>query len=314
MVWGMGELKGGIENALVTIHLLEEGCPAPNPIGSGFIVGLIGGNAIGLTATHIFEEIRKNLVGTDRAAIPDIFRRARNIDPSVLRDNTVAVFAGDNGQLHSRPITAYSGYNGADVATFFVSLNDMSADVLPSLQIDTTPPKKGTEIAVTSFGNMKRSPPFRVSSKSTGQLFQRRSEIRVGKILDVHIEGCGLLRGPCIRTNIPTTPGMSGGAVLYWDPKQEAIPTVLGIVSADASSELAHKNGAVDGDSTAALICSVLPICFEIQSAEETISKSVNDLISEGKIVDVGRDHGNWTIRNEGKPNFSMQWRQKPTR
>lgn len=310
-VWHNGTFSKGAEFSILSIHVVTPDNVAPKPVGSGFVVGNIGKNLIAFTSSHVIEEVEDILCSRSGSEhhIPPDFRKPKDISIHLKKGTVRAAIANKDGKLLTCPIIGAVKYAQWDVSAIIIAPPDGGWTTLPSrFEIDTKPPEIGRDIAIMTFGGMELSDVSRLDEKRLFQIFHRRSEIRVGKILEFHPDGLGLLRGPCIRTNIPTTAGMSGGPIFYWDSKKKAPMAALAIVAADSSSSSAHSECTVAGDSTAVIIAATLPLRFELKFPLETVNKTVQNFIEDGLISDRSSGHKKWSISYPAPGHVKMTW------
>lgn len=110
------------------------------------------------------------------------------------------------------------------------------------VSIDLRPVQKGEVVYQLSCGDISlietQAP---IQKNGAGQVLKIKNHVslRVGAVTNVFPQGRRLTKGPAFETSIPSSPGMSGGAVLRIEDNR---PSICGIISSDFSVERAHTD------------------------------------------------------------------------
>ena len=305
--WQAGEISN-VGNWLVSIHFVEGNQPVPEPIGTGFVVGAVGEHRLALTAAHVLDEMIRRVM--PERATGDSGRK-RAIETLLRQQRVVALIGWEDGRCTQHAISGFASYTFWDSAAFFIGPPTGGwPKNLQCVLIDASVPRVGTQVAVISFEGMQRSKAVTLDGKRSAQIFRRPSGIRIGQIVEVHLHGHRLARGPCMGLNVPTTPGMSGGPIFCWDGHRQGPKVACGIVSSDFSSAEAHVNQSVPGDSTGVLVAAALPLTFSMQFGQKVVSKNIRDLVVDGRVKERGQYTQRWAITYPPPDGVRMCWNE----
>lgn len=230
---------------------------SPRPIGTAFIIGAYGNNAIAITAAHNFQGVQDVQIPEKihhPTALPEFLGKTQVLD---LDRKKVRAICSEGGNIEVSVIGWAFFDKKSDIAIFSIipQRNETACTYFKSAFIlDDACPKIGDEVAVLGFANMKV--PLEERDKKGYEQFQisRQLILRCGKVTNIHLEGHILCRGPCIETSIPVFSGMSGGPVMVLGKGGEPIKP-FGLVSSDPDDDESTKNDrSVSGSSIAALL------------------------------------------------------------
>lgn len=135
-----------------------------------------------------------------------------------------------------------------DIALIVVDTTPLGDQPMLGFSINSDPLNVGDDIVVTSFVTEDNKPHY------TRTLVGRYGQIT----------GAGspspLVDAPVYTTNIPIEPGASGGPAYAYSGHFLGPKQVIGVISADASTQEAFDDEEVDGCSRISLICSAAPL------------------------------------------------------
>ena len=158
------------------------------------------------------------------------------------------------------------------------------------LAVDHSMPTVGREVAILGYASMS----VRDEEISDGLerfVTQRRIAFRRGIITGVYPQG-NRVPWPCFELTIPVDGGMSGGPVLWYEPKYGAnTPMVAcGVVSRDFSPDEAKSRFTMAGCSTMAMLWPALGLAVHTTDPlDRTAQRSfLLDLVKRNIVDEVG--------------------------
>jgi hypothetical protein len=199
------------EDGLFTL-LAKDTDGALHAIGTGFVILNGEREALGISAAHVFSEIRRfqRKSGRSHPSMPSQF--APMPPPIDISLGRVLAVSKVGGKFLCAGIAGLAFDEAADIGVVQLRPQSPSESLsgLRMVMLDDTRPQVGGLVFAATYADLTCESPDRNSLH-----MRRRAVMRVGKVLAVHEEGTRLCRGPCIETTIPFYSGMSGGPVLH---------------------------------------------------------------------------------------------------
>lgn len=232
-------------------------------LGSGVITAASKGVAVALTARHVMAEgaVSAQKPHLDRSG--GLFRDFR-IDEhlSVHPEKLKVCWTGQkNAAFLDVLSTSFNDF--ADIQGCFLAAStgkeaEFSLD--KGVSVDLRPVQKGEIVYQLSCGDINlfetQAP---ILKDGVGQVLKIKNHVslRVGTVTNVFPQGRPLTKGPAFETSIPSSPGMSGGAVLRIEGNR---PSICGIISSDFSVKKAHTNFFSSGLTAAMMVWPTLAL------------------------------------------------------
>lgn len=213
--WLEGAFEGPhvLDSALIS--LIAFGPDGAELIGTGFIVGAFGRQALALTAAHNFHHVAsiQRPWTTHHPTTPKEFILNEPRPLSIDRRN-VRAFCGGKDNMDMCIIGEVSAVKEMDIAVFTLFLQrHIETDWLKHrCSVDFNIPKRGQCVWMLSYADMNLSDES--LDEQTHIRMQRRLTLRKGVITDIHTQGVRNYTWPCFETTIPIDSGMSGSPVL----------------------------------------------------------------------------------------------------
>lgn len=234
---------------------------SPKPIGTGFIIGAFGKDAIGVTAAHNIQgigDVQAPIKKHHATALPEFIKNGHPIDFD--RKKVMAV-CSENGKIEASIISWAVYDKNSDVAFFsLVPQKNDTTYFKSSFILDEHIPKLGDEIAVLGIGHMSVPIEERDGQGNESFQIQRQLILRKGTVTNLHKDGHVLCRGPCIETSIPVFSGMSGAPAMMLGKGGEPMKP-FGLVSSDLEHDEKVKNDrTVAGSSIVALLNPIIKL------------------------------------------------------
>lgn len=218
-----------LHNCLVTLVALTP-CNRVRPVGTGFILNLVEGGAICVTAAHNF------YLGIHRIQFPNSGHHHSTLpefQPNFERVDLTRVFSiFRNGEsLTFAPVTGACWDKHRDFCVFEARPHEEDLTGFNPQMISISPeqPKLGQKVAIMGYAGLND---YVVDISSAGTI-ESRLELRIGTVAS--ITSGVLVPGLVAETTIPVLPGMSGSPGLIWRKFSDP-PLVFGFVSSDPES------------------------------------------------------------------------------
>lgn len=263
----------------------------PQFVGTGFVIGYSEENASALvmTARHVLADgissihrpIPRHALSALSFFVAD---QSANIslDPMKVR----AVWMGnETSDMLTMPYVHHA--KSLDIAICIVCAQEHASTIFrpEKVNLETSYPSVGESIVVASLSGFV-SEELHAGQNEVGQVvkFANRPAVRVGTVTGVYPNGYRHYKWPCFTTSIPVTAGMSGGFV---SRSRLGEPfAACGIVSADASSESAHSNASVCGESIIAAVWPSLGYSIPLSNDPSKGTRRLLDMVRTGEVVD----------------------------
>lgn len=261
-------LPEGMEDVhpyLVSLICIEPG-RGLKCIGTAFIVGAYGNNAIAISAAHNFWDAIGQFQNKNSrhqpSACPLFLPNFENI--CVDWHKVRAIYqVGERIELCVIKFAIWD--KAADIAVLkLVPEDEQDSTVFNNYcRLGHITPRVGDIVGCLGYGNMDT---FQENNNWKKGHIQRRAILRVGRVLNLHPEGHSLVRGPCIETSIPVFGGMSGGPVFLLPERgMELVPFAL--ISSDPKEPDEVKN---DRSQAGSSIMAMLPLRLVSEDEDKT--------------------------------------------
>jgi hypothetical protein len=243
-------------------------------LGSGIITAASKGVTVALTARHVMAEgaVSAQKPHLDRSG--GFFREFRAGDHlSLHRERLKVCWMGQkNAAFLDVLSTNFNDY--ADLqGCFLAARTGEEAEFLvdSGVSIDLRPVQKGEVVYQLSCGDISLiETQVPIQKDGAGQVLKIKNHVslRVGTVTNVFPQGRPLTKGPAFETSIPSSPGMSGGAVLRIEDNR---PSICGIISSDFSVKKAHVNFFSSGSTAAMMVWPTLALkLITSETAQQT--------------------------------------------
>lgn len=240
-------------------------------LGSGVITADFQGAAVALTARHVLAEFAVS------AQKPHI-----NQSSSLFQEFKV----GDHLSVHPEHMKAgWMGQNSASflnvLSTNFNDFSDLQGCLVASqageeaefivggsVPIDLRPLRVGEVIYQISCGGLillETEEPMQRDGIGQKLQISNHVSLRVGTVTEIFPRGRQFTKGPAFTTSIPSSPGMSGGAVLRIENNR---PSICGVISSDFSTEHAHNDFFLTGVTVAMMVWPALGLRLSTSNEE----------------------------------------------
>lgn len=281
-------LVNDLRPALVAFLAFDHG-RVPRIAGSGFIIAGKPDHALILTAKHVLSQGVLNIQQPRPLyATSALFVPASLLTPTLNPEKLKVIWMGSksSGLLN----TAHACYNDTlDIACCVIAPQEShTASFVPlSIPVDTRVPSIGDLIQMVSLDGMDVSEvaaPMDHTGAGQTISIERAVNIRVGTVTGIYPQGFRQYRWPCFTTSIPAKPGMSGGFVTL--PSHGTTMGACGIVCADNSTEEAHTNCFVGGESVIACAWPTLALRLplSIPSSNNTPTRTLYEMMRMGDL------------------------------
>ena len=222
----------------------------PRIAGTGLIVAAASDFALVVSAKHVFTEgIMKAQRPYPMHAPTATFILKHDKIPSLAPDKLKVIWMGSkNAAMLNATHVCYN--DTLDIASCIVMTQEGESFAKKvSIPLDTDVPTVGEVVHMVALDDMEAQELVPRDNGGKGQVISvfRRISIRVGVVTEVYPKGFRQYRWPSFTTSIPSKPGMSGGFV-YW-PREGKTIAACGVVSADNSTEEAHRDSSQCGES-----------------------------------------------------------------
>lgn len=258
-------------------------------IGTGFVVGAFGRQALVLSAAHNFDHIRR----LDRPYIrhhPSTPFFVEETDVTLSRTTMrMAFWDGDRGVFPASVDKVWIS-NPLDIAVCSVRLGE---DTPPEvafqtrLAIDTAPPSVGDQIAAVGYADMEAVPIGEAIAYPYVVRMEQRLDWREGTITEV-FNGTGP-RGqpwPSFQCNVGFDSGMSGGPIIA--KKHGDVLVACGVISTDSSLDSKQMRRGSGLDAIAAMLWPAMVTSIPIETESGPSVVSLVELQRQGFVDDRG--------------------------
>lgn len=282
--WNQAVLHPGhsLHDGLVSLIAFDN-LHSPVPVGSGFIIGAFGAEAVACSAAHIFEEIHSLQNPNPRhhsTTLREFMPAAEplDVDPTAVRALVCFNTSGEAG-AEMALLDWVIVDRTSDLAVFSLKAQDSQSTSVFAKEFELTAdvPEVGEQIAILGYCRMS------VDEVQEGDLWEfqvgRELVLRTGRVTHVHPEGHWPCRGPCLATSVPVLPGMSGSPVMRYQsnvaPGTPMKP--FGFVCSDlqTNDDPDKMNRSLSGESIVPLIMPRLEISGGQRHTIITLAKAV---------------------------------------
>lgn len=259
------------------------------PIGTGFVIGAFGRQALVMSAAHNFDEIRA-LDRPWQLHHPTSLFHVEEMNVVLQRTRMwTALWDDPNGMAVARIEKVWIS-NPLDIALASVRLPDEAPPNLAfnlKLPIDTRPPAVGSRIAALGYSGMDAQELGESSTYPFLHTMSQKLEWREGKVLDVFARtGPTGQQWPGFRCDVPFDSGMSGGPVLCFGERGFAVG---GVIHADESVDENDMRKGSGRNALAAMLWPSVITPIDGEVAETALPlQSLLDLIRHGYVEDWG--------------------------
>jgi hypothetical protein len=237
----------------------------PTILGSGTIIAAGSyppGAAVVLTARHVMAEFavdaqKPHLVGT-----AGLFREVRpadhlSLDPKRLKVAWMGRSTAAFLNVLSTSFNDFSDMQGCFIAAQIGEEPNFVGS--GSVPLDLRPVVVGETVYQLSCGALGLTEIQEPAGDWAGQILRisRHVSIRVGTVTGIFSDGRRGRSWPAFTTSIPSSPGMSGGAVLRIEDNR---PSICGVISSDFSPNGAGMDFNVRGDTVAMMVWPTLAL------------------------------------------------------
>ena len=303
------DLKRDLQRVLLPIMVTGEG-GLLRPIGTGFVIGAFGRQALMMSAAHNFDEIRALDRPWQRHHPTSLFY-VEEMDAVLRTTHMWASYRADQRRAFLARIEKVWISNPLDIALASIVLSD---DVPQDVQfgvrlgIDTRPPAVGERIAALGYSGMQADELGSSTDYPYSYRVAQKLESREGRIAEVFATASPTGQPwPSFRCDVPFDSGMSGGPVVRLSGEE---PLVCGLIHADESIDGDDMGRGSGRNAVAAMLWPsvITPVDVEMDGTEERLS-SLLDLIRKGLVDDRGAAHDHVQIvRNVDGQTTGVGW------
>ena len=222
----------------------------PRVAGTGFVMAADEKKALVISAKHVLTEGVLNHQQPHRGhAASALFVNTHYTTPSLDSRQLRAVWMNNDSASMLPALHAFYSDSMDIAGCIFIPQAGEALKNAAYVPLDLHVPEVGEEIRIVSLDELSASgPPLEGQYQDIS--VSRRVSIRVGVVTGVHPQGYRQFRWPCFTTSVPIAPGMSGGFASCFRP--DSTVSACGIIAADCSSDEAHKDFRVSGESVVA--------------------------------------------------------------